>query len=75
MENLLTLCRSCHDEFHRGERLTPGMLLTAKLEQDPEHYDPAVICKLLGRAELPERWEPTPLPKWAFDERERNMRT
>ncbi len=69
VENLLTLCRGCHDEYHRGTSLTPGMLLTAKRESDPEHYSEAVILQLLGRKSLPERWQPQPLPAWAQDAR------
>lgn len=72
--NLLTLCRGCHDEYHRGQRLTPGMLLTAKRESDPENYDESVICELLGRKCLPERWLPTELPAWVYQERERNLK-
>jgi 5-methylcytosine-specific restriction endonuclease McrA len=72
--NLLTLCRDCHSEYHCGKRLTPGMLLTAKRESDPENFDESVICKLLGRVALPERWEPTPLPEWVHQERRRNQR-
>lgn len=70
-QNLLTLCRSCHDEYHRGGRLTPGMLLTAKLESNPEGYDESVILKLLGRKELPERWQPVPIPQAFIEMRER----
>lgn len=72
--NFLTLCRKCHDEYHRGKNLTPGMLLTAKREQDPEGYDKSVICELLGRKQLPDRWVPVPLPEWVYQERERNCK-
>lgn len=48
--------------------------MRAKMESDIEHYDESVICKLLGRKSLPEKWQPKPLPQWALDERERNLR-
>lgn len=72
--NLLTLCRECHAEYHRRQRLTPGMLLAAKRESDPEHYDESVICKLLGRVSLPERWELQPLPECFLKLREENLK-
>lgn len=67
--NLLTLCRSCHEHYHSGFCLTPGHLLTAKRESDPEGYDESLILKLLGRQALPERWLPAPIPQWALDAR------
>ena len=74
LENLLTLCRFCHDKYHRGHELTPGMLLWAKQQSDPAHYDERVICELLGRKALPENWIPIPPPAWVYQERERSMR-
>lgn len=71
--NFCTLCAVCHDYYHSEFKLSPGMVLTAKLESDPCGYDESVICQLLGRQCLPERWTPTPLPAWALKERERNL--
>lgn len=65
MENFLTLCNDCHTEYHRGKLLTPGMLLTAKMQQDPDNFDIDVILKLLGRKGLPYRWIPCAIPEEA----------
>lgn len=68
--NFLTLCSQCHlERYHVGFDLTPGMILSAKMQQDPEGFDVEVILKLLGRNALPERWLPVPLPQWAIDAR------
>lgn len=72
--NFVTLCAEHHDLYHVGFVLTPGMVLAAKFESDPEGYDESVICELLGRKQLPERWLPVPLPEWVPQERRRNMR-
>lgn len=69
--NFLTTCMECHNEYHRGDTLTPGMMLTAKMQQDPEGYDESVILKLLGRNSLPERWQPQPIPDKFLAMRER----
>lgn len=77
LENLLTLCRRCHFRYHNiagADGIAPGVLLTAKREQSPEHYSEQVICELLGRQALPERWEPTPIPEQFLRMREENMR-
>lgn len=70
--NFLTLCRQCHSHYHtggecdeRGKRLpnlTPGMLMWAKRDTDPEHYCEKAIAKLLGRVGLPDNWLPQPIP-------------
>lgn len=73
VENLVTLCKACHHRYHTGHGLTPGMILWAKRESDPEHYDESVILKLLGRKSLPERWELVPIPDWAIEAREQAM--
>lgn len=62
VENFLTLCNGCHEEYHRGTLLTPGMLLTAKMESDPDNFDVEVILELLGREGLPDRWIPCAIP-------------
>lgn len=69
--NLITLCRWCHAEYHRGQLLAPGHLLSAKFSSDPDNYDESVILKLLGREALPDRWELKPLPDWVIQARER----
>lgn len=74
LENLLTLCQECHDEYHRGFKLTPGMMLTAKRESDGENYDEAVILELLGRKAFSDRWTPVPFPEFVLESRERNRR-
>lgn len=80
--NLLVLSRESHDHYHFGgwldendkqrAPLTPGHLMWCKRECDVENYDPQYIAGLLGRKELPEKWEPTRPPAWVFQERERN---
>lgn len=69
--NLFTICEEHHDLYHRGFGLTPGMILSAKMEQDPDGYDEAVILNLLGRQSLPERWLPVPIPEQFLKLRER----
>jgi hypothetical protein len=53
-ENLLRLCRECHDALHSGGRLevTKAMCLTAKRECDDTHYDPALLAALRHKRHL-----------------------
>lgn len=71
--NLCLLCRDCHEGFHAGgkKNLTLGNILFAKKEEDGEEMlDLSFLAWLLGRVGLKE--DPTPLPEWAIEERERN---
>lgn len=80
--NLLSLCREAHDHYHAGgwlgddgkqrTELIPGHLMWCKRECDIENYDESFIAELLGRKQLPERWNPVRPPEWVFQLREEN---
>jgi hypothetical protein len=57
---LVRLCDRCHRALHDGGSfaVTKGMVLTAKREQDPEHYDPTAMAGLKHRQALPYGLEP-----------------
>lgn len=69
--NLIMVCNECHYGFHSGgqKSLSLGHILQAKLEEDGE-VDVPFLAKLMGRVGL--REDPTALPSWAIEERERN---
>lgn len=67
--NLLTLCRDCHERYHRGSGLTAGNLLAAKRDSDPENFGIDLILLLSGKKGVPERWGAIELPQWAIDAR------
>lgn len=73
--NLLRLCGDCHDTLHQGPPanvpdLTRGMILTAKQEVDPEHYDLAWLAGLAHKKWL--GYDPEPLADWYIEQRRRN---
>ena len=75
--NLLSTCSNCHAVLHSGTRVTglpdvtKGMMLTAKQECDPDHYDPEFLASLLGKKHL--GYEPEPLSEFYTEERQRNV--
>jgi hypothetical protein len=75
--NLLTLCERCHGVFHSGKvyglypDLNKGILLTAKEESDPEHFDPGYLASLRHKVHL--GYGPEPIPDYYLKERERNL--
>lgn len=74
---LLSLCSNCHAVFHGGSKITglndlnKGILLTAKLESDPDHYDPAYLASLKLKKHL--GYEPEPIPDVYLEQRKRNV--
>lgn len=75
---LLSLCSNCHAVFHSGSKVTglndlnKGILLTAKLESDPEYYDPVYLASLKRKKHL--GYDPEPIPEPYLEERQRNVR-
>lgn len=75
--NLLSLCSNCHAVFHSGPVATglpdldKGTLLTAKQESDPDYFDPEFLASLRHKKHL--GYEPTPIPDWYLEERQRNL--
>jgi hypothetical protein len=76
--NLLSTCSNCHSVAHSGSTvtglpdITKGMLLTAKQEADPEHYDPEFLASLLGKKHL--GYDPEPLAEDYLSQRQRNVK-
>lgn len=74
---LLSLCSNCHAVFHSGSKVTglpdlnKGILLTAKQESDPEHYDPAYLASLKRKKHL--GYDPEPIPEAYMAQRQRNV--
>lgn len=75
---LVSLCSNCHTVLHSGSKVTglpdlnKGILLTAKLESDPEHYDPVYLASLKRKKHL--GYEPEPVPESYLEERKRNVK-
>lgn len=76
--NLVSLCSNCHSVLHSGSRVTglpdlnKGILLAAKMEADPEYYNPKLLAKLKGKKHL--GYEPESIPDVYLDQRKRNVR-
>lgn len=80
VENYAALCDRDHAHFHGGgefgddgqrlPKLTGGHLLWAKAQADG--LDAKLLASLRGWVNLPDAWEPTPLPSAFILERERN---
>jgi len=76
-KNLLTLCSNCHSVLHSGPKVTglpdlnKGILLTAKQETDPEHYDPEFLASLKHKKHL--GYDPEPIPDVYLAQRQRNL--
>jgi len=76
--NLVSICSNCHSVLHSGSRvtglpdLTPAILLSTKLESDPEHYDPVYLASLKRKKHL--GYDPEPIPEPYLQERQRNVR-
>lgn len=74
---LVSLCSNCHTVLHSGSKVTglpdlnKGILLTAKLESDPEYYDPAYLASLKRKQHL--GYEPEPIPDFYMEQRQRNV--
>lgn len=68
---LLRLCDRCHRALHDGGSftVTKGTCLTAKREQDPEHYDTFAMAQMKHRQAL--AYEPEPYSTEAKRERKR----
>jgi hypothetical protein len=75
--NLLTTCSRCHGVYHNGKidgnfpDITKAMILTAKKECDPDHYDPEYLAWLRHRKHL--GYDPQPIDPYYLEERERNV--
>lgn len=73
----LRLCDRCHDVLHDGRvagnfpDLHKAHMLQAKLESDPDNYDPEYLAKLKAKKHL--GYDPEPLPDFYLQERERNV--
>ena len=70
--NLVRLCGDCHDCRHDGPPagvppLTRGMVLSSKLEVDPDFYDPVWLAGLVRRKWL--GYDPEPIDPWYIDKR------
>lgn len=74
----LRLCNRCHQVFHSGKivAFTPdlnmGTLLQAKLESDPDNYDPKFLAELKHKQHLGH--DPEEIPEYYIEERERNKK-
>lgn len=57
---LVRLCQRCHWSLHSGGnfKVTKGMVLAAKREQDPDYFDPAALAAMKHRQSLPYGPEP-----------------
>lgn len=57
---LVRLCQRCHMALHSGGpfKVTKGMVLTAKREQDPDYFDPKAMAAMKHREALPYGLEP-----------------
>lgn len=51
--------------------LTKGMMLTAKLESDPDNYDLAHLAAISNKVNL--LYDPEPIPDYYLQEREKNV--
>ena len=73
----LRLCDRCHDVLHDGRiagnfpDLTKGMMLTAKLESDPDNYDLTHLAAISNKVNL--LYDPEPIPDYYLQEREKNV--
>jgi hypothetical protein len=75
--NLLKLCSQCHGIYHGGKifgnfpDIDKRILLGAKRDEDPDHYDPRFLAELRHRKHL--GYEPEEIPEWYRTERVRNQ--
>lgn len=71
------LCDRCHGVLHSGKifanvpDLTAAILLSTKLESDPENFDPEFLASLKHKKHL--GYEPEPVPEYYLQERENNV--
>lgn len=76
VRNYLRLCSRDHEIFHSGlvvGRFPPlykQTLLWAKLDSDPDNYDPEFLASLKLKRHL--GYEPEPPDEWYLKDRERN---
>lgn len=78
VRNYLRLCNRCHGVLHSGKvysgqpDLNNRILLSVKLDADPDNYDPVWLASLKHKKHL--GYEPEPLPEYYAEERSRNVR-
>lgn len=76
--NYLLTCERCHGIHHSGKiyglspDLTVAMFLTAKLESDPDNFDPEYLAYLRNKKHL--GYDPAPIPDFYLTERKANER-
>jgi hypothetical protein len=74
--NYLRLCERCHGVYHSGKihantpDLNLGILLAAKMECDPDNYDPEFLAWLKAKKHL--GVEPQSIPQFYIRERQAN---
>lgn len=71
------LCHRCHDVYHSGRvvgnfpPMYKSTLLWAKLDSDPDNYDPKYLASLRRKQHL--GYEPEPPHQFYMDERQANL--